>query len=63
MDGYYSSRYACAYLHNTSRGETVWYLNEEAAAQRAQLLRLTGVGAVCLSDWDSASAELLRGLN
>lgn len=63
MDGYYSSRYACAYLHNTSSGETVWYLNEEAAAQRAQLLRLTGVGTVCLSDWDSASAELLQGLN
>lgn len=63
MDGYYSSRYACAYLHNTSSGETVWYLNEEAAAQRAQLLRLTGAGAVCLSDWGSASAELLQGLN
>lgn len=63
MDGYYSSRYACAYLHNTSSGETVWYLNEEAAAQRAQLLRLAGAGAVCLSDWGSASAELLQGLN
>ncbi len=63
MDGYYSSRYACAYLHNTSSGETVWYLNEEAAAQRSQLLRLTGVDAMCLSDWDSASAALLWGLN
>lgn len=62
MDGYYSNRYACAYLHNTSSGETVWYLNEEAAAQRSQLLRLTGVDAVCLSDWDSASTELLQGL-
>ena len=62
MDGYYSNRYACAYLHNTSSGETVWFLNEEAAAQRSQLLRLTGVDAVCLSDWDSASTELLQGL-
>lgn len=61
MTSHYSYRYACPYLHNTGTGETVWYLNEEAAAQRAQLLRLLGAPAVCFADWDTTSAALLNG--
>lgn len=43
---YYSDRYACAYLRQSSA--TVWYLNEESLAARRQLLGFFGSG-VCFS--------------
>lgn len=61
---YYSDRYACAYLTRKEGTATiaVWYLNGEAAAQRAQLCGLFGVDQVCFSDLDAVSAEVLAGL-
>ena len=62
---YYSSRYACAYLtcaENDRRQTVVWYLNQEAAAERARMAGFFGVDQVCLSDLSSVSEELLKGL-
>lgn len=62
---YYSSRYACAYLSGVSASEkplVVWYLNQQAAAERTQLIRFFGVDQVCLTDLRNVSAELLLGL-
>ena len=61
---YYSDRYACAYLTRKEGTATIaaWYLNGEAAAQRAQLCGLFGVDQVCFSDLDAVSAGVLAGL-
>lgn len=65
---YYSSRYACPYLTDAS-GEklrVVWYLDGEAAAQRARMAAFFGVDSLCLSDLSSVAAwedyNLLEGL-
>lgn len=58
---YYSSRYACAYLAHTERRNTTvaWYLDEQAAAERARMAGFFGVRELCLSDLGSLSPELL----
>ena len=58
---YYSQRYGCAYLRQN--GLTVWYLNEEAARARVQLLGLMGRDRFALSDAQDASGELLAALD
>ena len=55
---YYSSRYACPYLTDAS-GEklrVVWYLDGEAAAQRARMGAFFGVDSLCLSNLSSVAA-------
>lgn len=61
---YYSSRYACAYLAHTERKITTvaWYLDGQAAAERARMAGFFGVKELCLSDLGSLSPELLAGL-
>ena len=62
---HYSNRYACAYLTGTlgsSREVVVWYLDRQAAAARLQLARAFGVEQLCLSDWGTATGDLLAGL-
>lgn len=62
---YYSNRYACAYLSGASEDNkplVVWYLDQQAALERTQLIRFFGVDQVCLSDLQNVSAELLLGL-
>lgn len=64
--GYYSARYACAYLSSsTEDGKplVVWYLDQRAAEERSRLIRFFGVDQVCVSDLADASAQLLAGLN
>lgn len=64
-EAYYSSRYACAYLTNTSsdgKQNVVWYLDGTAAAERARMASFFDVDQVCLSDLTSVSADLLSGL-
>ena len=46
---YYSDRFQCAYLH-TKNGLTVWYLDEEASADRLQFMRLMGVDRICFTN-------------
>ena len=62
---YYSTRYACAYLTRGagSSRTVVWFLEEEAAAERARMAAFFGVNQVCLSDLTSVSAPLLAGLS
>ena len=54
---YYSARYACAYLTDASESvlRVVWYLDQEAAAQRVRMAAFFGVDRVCLSDLCSAA--------
>lgn len=62
---YYSARYACAYLSGISEAEkplVAWYLDQRAAAERAQMIRFFGVDQICLTDLRNVSAELLLGL-
>lgn len=62
---YDSDRYACAYLTGKNKqGEslTVWYLTEEDVAARVHLAVSLGVGKICVSDWDAATADFLAGL-
>lgn len=62
---YYSNRYACAYLsgkNEDNKSLVVWYLDMRAAAERVQMLRCFGVDQVCLTDLQSASADLIMGL-
>lgn len=62
---YDSDRYACAYLTGTNRqGKplSVWYLTEENVAARVHLAVSLGVGKICVSDWDAATADFLAGL-
>ena len=40
---YYSDRYACAYLTSGSGDTAVWYLNGEAALERARMAAFFGV--------------------
>lgn len=64
--GYYSDRYACAYLSAVTEDDdplVVWYLDRQAAAERAQLALLFGVDQVCLSELASLPEELLQGLS
>ena len=61
---YYANRYACAYLVRTEQKNTVtvWYLDRQAAQARRQLAAFFGVDQIWLSDLDSASDQLLAGL-
>ena len=58
---YYSSRFQCAYLR-TENGLTVWYLDEEAAAHRLQLMGLMGVDSLCLTSAAGVSDSVLSAL-
>ena len=52
---YYSDRYACAYLTSGSGDTAVWYLNGEAALERARMAAFFGVDQLCLSDLSSVA--------
>ncbi len=56
---HYSDRYACAYLAGE---DSVWYLNGQAVAERARLVRLFGGGCLCLSDLNHALPEVLAAM-
>ena len=58
---YYSGRFQCAYLR-TENGLTVWYLDEEAAAHRLQLMGLMGVDSFCLTSAAGVSDSVLYTL-
>ena len=58
---YYSDRFQCAYLR-TENGLTVWYLDEEAAAHRLQLMGLMGVDSFCLTSAAGVSDSVLYTL-
>ena len=64
---YYSDRYACAYLTSGSGDTAVWYLNGEAALERARMAAFFGVDQLCLSDLSSVADydnyNLLEGLD
>lgn len=63
---YYSDRYACAYLSGTTAdGDplVVWYLDQQAAAERRRMAACFGVDQVCLSGLENLSAGLLAGLH
>jgi len=65
METHYSERYACAYFIGVDEKEKPvmgWYLNEKAVAERMRLLGFFGVNQVCLADANTASADLLSGL-
>lgn len=62
---YYSERYACAYLSGTAdynASTVIWYLNGSAAAERVQMVRLLGIDQICISDFSTASGDVLSGL-
>lgn len=58
---YYSDRYASAYLMKGT-SQSVWYLTGESIAARVQLLRLFAADALCLTDLNAASADVLAAL-
>ena len=58
---YYSKRYGCPYLR-LNDGPTIWYHDSESAAARLQLLGLFGRGSICLTGAQTATADLLAGL-
>ena len=58
---YYSQRYGCPYLR-LNDGPTIWYHDSESAAARLQLLGLFGRGSICLTGAQTATADLLAGL-
>ena len=64
---HYSDRYACAYLTSGSGDTAVWYLNGEAALERARMAAFFGVDQLCLSDLSSVADydnyNLLEGLD
>lgn len=62
--GYYSSRYACAYLEGEwmDTPVTVWYLNGQAIAERTQLGRLFNVEQLCVRELDQSLPELIESL-
>jgi len=65
-DAYYSERYGEAYLTATMQNDKkmmVWYLNGQAAAERAQLIRCFGGNQLCLSELCGCSEDLLAGLS
>ena len=55
---YYSTRYASAYLVESSgtSHKVVWYENGESVASKAQLLRMMGVNALCYGSCDALTA-------
>lgn len=62
---YYSGRYACAYLSGVTEDDeplVVWYLDQQAAAERVQLARAFGVDQVCLSELQGLPGNFLAGL-
>ena len=62
IDGYYSDRYACAYLSGSlDRQElVVWYLDERSVAERAELLHCFGVDQICFSQLNGLLPEVLK---
>lgn len=60
-EAYYSDHYASAYL-TKGTSQSVWYLTGESIAARVQLLRLFASDALCLTDLNAASADVLAAL-
>ena len=58
----YSDRYAQNYL--LANGTAVWYHDAASVAERIQLCRLFGIGAVCLSDLSALAPDsgILKGI-
>lgn len=55
----YSERYGCAYLEKESGNEAIWYLDGTAAEDHLRMLKLLGVGGLCVENPAAASAAML----
>ncbi|MBR4211604.1 MAG: hypothetical protein IKR84_04370, partial [Oscillibacter sp.] len=64
VSGYYSERYACAYLRRPASDEepeeVVWYLDSRAVASRVRLAKLFGVGGLLITDANGLTESLLQ---
>ncbi len=58
----YSDRYGCAYLEKPGANEAIWYLDGTAAKAHLQMMKLSGVGGLCMEAPANASAELLAAV-
>ena len=65
--GYYSERYACAYLRRPASDDTpeevVWYLDSRAVASRVRLAKLFGVGGLVVTDANGLTENLLQAFS
>jgi hypothetical protein len=55
----YSDRYGCAYLEKTDGNEVIWYLDGTATEDHLRMLKLLGVGGLCVENPAAASAGML----
>ena len=64
VSGYYSERYACAYLRRPASDEqpeqVIWYLDSRSVVARVRLAKLFGVGGLVLSDANGLTAGILQ---
>ena len=58
----YSDRYGCAYLEKTDGNEAIWYLDGTAAEDHLWMLKLLGVGGLCVENPAAASAGMLAAI-